>query len=54
VKALEDLIKECDSALTLQMQKFGEMRKSVQFYDEELISPSIFQREAPAKQWSEH
>lgn len=24
VKALEDLIKECDSALTLQMQKFGE------------------------------
>jgi len=23
VKALEDLIKECDSALTLQMQKFG-------------------------------
>ena len=24
VKALQDLIKECDSALTLQMQKFGE------------------------------
>jgi hypothetical protein len=28
VKALEDLVKECDSALTLQMQKFGEMHKS--------------------------
>ncbi len=26
VKALEDLIKECDSALTLQMQKFGKIR----------------------------
>jgi hypothetical protein len=26
VKALQDLIKECDSALTLQMQKFGESR----------------------------
>jgi hypothetical protein len=25
VKALEDLIKECDSALTLQMQKFGKL-----------------------------
>lgn len=28
VKALQDLIRECDSALTLQMQKFGESRKS--------------------------
>lgn len=25
VKSLQDLIKECDSALTLQMQKFGEL-----------------------------
>jgi len=25
VKAVEDLIRECDSALTLQMQKFGEL-----------------------------
>jgi hypothetical protein len=26
VKALEDLVKECDSALTMQMQKFGELK----------------------------
>ena len=29
VKALQDLIKECDSALTLQMQKFGKTHRSV-------------------------
>lgn len=28
VRALEDLVKECDSALTMQMQKFGELELS--------------------------
>lgn len=28
LKSIQDLVKECDSALTMQMQKFGKSRKS--------------------------
>jgi Rho GTPase-activating protein RGD1 len=52
VKALQDLIKECDSALTLQLQKFGMI---VFFHIRDSYADSDhsnIQREAPARQWS--
>lgn len=32
IKSIQDLIRECDSALTLQMQKFGELSSQMAFY----------------------
>lgn len=49
VRALQDLIKECDAALTLQMQKFGRLLCSIQWLVVN-ISPSIFQRETCPEQ----
>ena len=44
VKALGELIKECDSALTLQMQKFGELLVET-VWNRSNILLSFFQRE---------
>jgi hypothetical protein len=53
VRALEDLIKECDSALTLQMQKFGWFRTSGTMITTNSVS-SIFQRETSVEQRPEY
>lgn len=49
IQALQDLINECDSGLTLQLQKFGEfLNHWSDLRSIANLSCSIFQREAIA------
>ena len=51
IKAIQDLINECDSGLTLQLQKFGESNLADVSCCFELMRNSIFQRAITFKQW---
>lgn len=53
IKALQDIVKECDSGLVLQMQKFGEQRPRVALWIWLTSVLSILQREASTEQWLE-
>lgn len=62
IQSLQDLIKELDSGLALQMQKFGMLSTlcfeplslALASYLSTLTVSSCFQRETPVEQWLEH
>lgn len=54
IKALQDIVKECDSGLLLQMQKFGRRHCSNMRGTWLTGHCSVFQREAIAEQRSQH
>lgn len=54
IKALQDIVKECDSGLLLQMQKFGKLHQDTKRNIQLTVFRSVFQRKATVEQWSEY
>jgi len=51
VKALQEIVRECDAGVVLQMQKFGRSKRDLSVGTNSNCIGSLFQREIAPQQW---